>query len=382
MFLSVVRQVCAALTVALSVATMVVSAYAARQGETTRGEGASAPVPAAEATPPAASVGPTEAARFGQWATAAAVEVRADALEPAPTPTAPIRYVAPLDAAPVDSIGTVGRADLSPGPEIHPELIASVKPRPVNLQNLATGGLDVPLDQLAVMQQVSQMTGIPWQIFAAIAKVESNFGQNMATSSAGAIGYGQFLPAMWKVFGNGGDPYDFRDAIPAMGRYLVAAGAPRDIPGALYAYNHSWSYVDLVLAYAEAYGYQRTDGSHGLIWPVIGPISTYFSPGHPAIDIDQTANPRAPVRVAHDGVVYFVGGDPCCGYGRYVIVSAPSGIATLYAHLSVFTVRPGDTVRQGDQIGVVGCTGRCTGPHLHFEVIEGNQRRNPLQYLP
>jgi len=120
---------------------------------------------------------------------------------------------------------------------------------------------EIPPDQLEVMQQVSFQTGIPWQIFAAIAKVESDFGRNMATSSAGAIGYGQFMPATWAAYGTDGngdgiaDPYDFRDVIPAMARYLLANGAPADMPNALYAYNHSWAYVDHVLAYAAAYGY-------------------------------------------------------------------------------------------------------------------------------
>jgi len=120
---------------------------------------------------------------------------------------------------------------------------------------------EIPPDQLEVMQQVSLQTGIPWQIFAAIAKVESDFGRNMATSSAGAIGYGQFMPATWAAYGTDGngdgiaDPFDFHDVIPAMGRYLLANGAPADMPRALYAYNHSWAYVDRVLAYAAAYGY-------------------------------------------------------------------------------------------------------------------------------
>lgn len=114
---------------------------------------------------------------------------------------------------------------------------------------------EIPPDQLEVMQQVSLQTGIPWQIFAAIVKVESDFGRNMGTSEAGAIGYGQFLPETWARYGEGGDPYDFHDVIPAMGRYLLANGAPADMPRALYAYNHSWAYVDKVLAYAAAYGY-------------------------------------------------------------------------------------------------------------------------------
>ncbi len=120
---------------------------------------------------------------------------------------------------------------------------------------------EIPPDQLEVMQQVSLQTGIPLQILAAIAKVESDFGRNMATSSAGAIGYCQFMPATWTAYGGDGngdgiaDPYDFRDCIPAMGRYLMANGAPADLRRALYAYNHSWAYVEKVLAYAAAYGY-------------------------------------------------------------------------------------------------------------------------------
>jgi cell wall-associated NlpC family hydrolase len=113
----------------------------------------------------------------------------------------------------------------------------------------------VPPDQLEAMKQESLRTGIPWQVFAAIAKVESDFGRNMASSEAGAIGYGQFLPDTWVHYGEGGDPYNFRDVIPAMGRLLLASGAPADLPRALYAYNHSWSYVAKVLAYAAGYGY-------------------------------------------------------------------------------------------------------------------------------
>lgn len=114
---------------------------------------------------------------------------------------------------------------------------------------------EVPPDHLAVMTKVGAETGIPWQVLAAIARVESDFGRNMATSSAGAIGYGQFLPEMWAAYGGGGDPYDFHAAIPAMARYLLDHGAPADLRNALYAYNHSWDYVDTVLAHAAAYGY-------------------------------------------------------------------------------------------------------------------------------
>jgi hypothetical protein len=108
------------------------------------------------------------------------------------------------------------------------------------------------------MQQAASICGLPWQILAAVAKVESDFGRNMATSSAGAIGYGQFPPSTWATYGNGGNPYDYHDALPAMARYLCASGAPGDIRAALFAYNHAEWYVDQVLAIAIRYGYGQS----------------------------------------------------------------------------------------------------------------------------
>jgi hypothetical protein len=95
--------------------------------------------------------------------------------------------------------------------------------------------------------------GVPWQLLAAIARVESNFGRNMATSSAGALGYGQFLPSSWQAFGSEGNVYDYRDALPAMALYLCQAGLARDPRAALFAYNHADWYVDMVLDLAVRY---------------------------------------------------------------------------------------------------------------------------------
>lgn len=312
-----------------------------------------------------------------------AAPTQTEAADPIPTigPAPIVRYPAPLGATSVGSSGS-GRGDnLSVGFGVQP--ILSIPPRPVNPFNLVSDGLVIPLDQLVVMRQVGVETGVPWQILAGIAKVESNFGQNMTTSSAGAIGYGQFLPAMWEIFGEGGNPYDFNDVIPAMARYLLNAGAPDDIPGSLYSYNRSWAYVDLVLSYADAYGYRRAESTSSLIWPVLGPITTPFVPGdHYGIDIGQAETPGGAIRAAHDGVVLFAGGNACCGYGYYVTLVGASGIVTLYAHMESFAVVEGQTVRQGDRLGASGCTGRCTGPHLHFEVSEDGVRYDPLLYLP
>src|SRR5579864_1783384 len=95
--------------------------------------------------------------------------------------------------------------------------------------------------------------GVPWQLLAAIARVESDFGRNMSTSSAGAIGYGQFLPSSWQAFGSEGNAYDYRDALPAIALYLCQAGLERDPRVALFAYNHADWYVDMVLDLAVRY---------------------------------------------------------------------------------------------------------------------------------
>jgi murein DD-endopeptidase MepM/ murein hydrolase activator NlpD len=123
--------------------------------------------------------------------------------------------------------------------------------------------------------------------------------------------------------------------------------------------------------------------SAGLIWPVYGPISSYMDGSHPlGIDIDLYANPNAAIRAATSGRIIFAGGDPCCSYGLYVVLMSPNGIETLYAHFSSISVYAGQQVSQGTVLGYGGCTGYCTGNHLHFEVIDNGVRVNPLAYLP
>lgn len=69
------------------------------------------------------------------------------------------------------------------------------------------------------------------------------------------------------------------------------------------------------------------------------------------------------------------------GYGYYVEVDHSNGYKTRYAHASRLIAKVGDYVNAGDQIANVGCTGRCTGPHLHFEVVKNDKRQNPSTYL-
>jgi membrane-bound lytic murein transglycosylase B len=93
--------------------------------------------------------------------------------------------------------------------------------------------------------------GVPWHVLAAVNFVESAFGRVRSSSTAGAQGPMQFLPATWQAYGLGGDVHDPHDAILGAANYLRANGAPRDLERALLAYNHSPLYVDAVLRYAR-----------------------------------------------------------------------------------------------------------------------------------
>ncbi|HZP25741.1 MAG TPA: peptidoglycan DD-metalloendopeptidase family protein [Dehalococcoidia bacterium] len=123
--------------------------------------------------------------------------------------------------------------------------------------------------------------------------------------------------------------------------------------------------------------------SAGFIWPFIGPISSPFGDGrgHTGIDIDGFGREGSTIVAAAAGqVVYtaYLG----YGYGYHIIIDHGNGFSTLYAHLSDIWVSPGQYVAQGEGIGVIGCTGYCTGTHLHFEIRIGGVPVDPMGYLP
>jgi cell wall-associated NlpC family hydrolase len=111
-----------------------------------------------------------------------------------------------------------------------------------------------------IWQAAGNAYGIPWEVLAAINKVETNFGQNLGPSSAGAIGWMQFMPSTWARWGvdaNGdgvADPDNPTDAIFSAARYLAGCGGQFDIARAIYCYNHASWYVNEVLGLASLYG--------------------------------------------------------------------------------------------------------------------------------
>jgi murein DD-endopeptidase MepM/ murein hydrolase activator NlpD len=112
----------------------------------------------------------------------------------------------------------------------------------------------------ALWQQAGSAYGIPWQVLAAINKVESNFGRNMGPSSAGAVGWMQFMPSTWDRWGVDADgdgiadPWNPQDAVYAAARYLAASGGQHDISRAVLSYNHAQWYVDEVLQLSQTFG--------------------------------------------------------------------------------------------------------------------------------
>lgn len=114
------------------------------------------------------------------------------------------------------------------------------------------------------------------------------------------------------------------------------------------------------------------------VWPAAGRLTQGFVWYHPALDIANKAGPA--ILAADSGRVVSVIPQRF-GYGNHLIIDHGNGFQTLYAHLSSFTVSEGQTVGQGNVIGMMGSTGRSTGAHLHFEIRQNGAALNPLNFL-
>ncbi len=203
---------------------------------------------------------------------------------------------------------------------------------------------------------------MPWQILAAINEIETDYGRNLSVSSAGAVGWMQFMPATWKVWGvdaNGDgvrDPYNPVDAIFSAARYLAAAGAAKNLAGAIYAYNHAGWYVQSVLLRAKLIGGVPS----GLIGALTGLVQGHFPVaararyaddnvdalatrrvhgGNAAIAVDSGsaketsiyAKQGSPVIAVNDGKIVRVGHN--AGWGRFVQLQDETGNTYTYTHL-------------------------------------------------
>jgi murein DD-endopeptidase MepM/ murein hydrolase activator NlpD len=166
------------------------------------------------------------------------------------------------------------------------------------------------------------------------------------------------------------------DKAPAGGREADKAGGRSDAPPA-------GGQPDAPSADGDLQGTRPVSGacSSTLSSPVNGTVTSEFGPrwgrNHDGIDI--AAPTGTAVRAAACGSVTFAGTQS--GYGNIVCITHTNQFSTCYAHLSNFATSQGARVQAGQVIGYVGCTGSCTGPHLHFETRVNGQPQNPRGYM-
>ena len=155
------------------------------------------------------------------------------------TPTVPTRPLTRSNGTPAPSNPTLSLA--TPGAAA------------IGVPNFFIDKFRIPPFLLPIYQAAGTEYGVRWEVLAAINEIETDYGRNLNISSAGALGWMQFMPATWETYGvdaNGDglkDPFNPVDAIFAAARYLRAAGADQDLRRAIFAYNHADWYVDSVL---------------------------------------------------------------------------------------------------------------------------------------
>ena len=175
--------------------------------------------------------------------------------------------------------------------------------------------------------------------------------------------------------------YDAKGKLVRAGDMLYAAVSLSGSPIAMYRFDNGQGVVEYFNEKGESIkkallktpvdGAKITSGFGMRNHPILG-----FTKMHKGVDFGVPEG--TPIQAAGDGVVEMAGFNG--SYGNYVRLRHGSGMGTAYAHMSRIanTIRAGKHVSQGQVIGFVGSTGRATGPHLHYEVLKGNDQINPL----
>jgi murein DD-endopeptidase MepM/ murein hydrolase activator NlpD len=254
-------------------------------------------------------------------------------------------------------------ADGQPTPDNPGFSLALPGPAPIGVPNFFIDKFRIPPFLLPIYQAAGIQYGIRWEVLAAINEIETDYGRNLNVSSAGAVGWMQFMPSTWKQYGVDAnrdgrkDPFNPVDSIFAAARYLRAAGGEQDLKRAVFAYNHADWYVDSVLVRAQLIGGLPAD----LVGSLTGLTQGHF-PVHGkaryADDINEKAaakrskkanaavvvdsNPTrrginifakagSPVIATNDGVIKKVGHSH--RLGKYVVLQDVYGNTYTYGHL-------------------------------------------------
>src|SRR3954468_14469778 len=162
---------------------------------------------------------------------------------------------APAPDADADAGPRPGAADHAQPPAENNPTYSLAEPgaAKIGVPNFFIDRFRIPPFLLPIYQAAGTQYGIRWELLAAINEIETDYGRNLNVSSAGAVGWMQFIPSTWKMYGVDAnddklkDPYNPVDAIFSAARYLKAAGGDADIRRAIFAYNHAGWYVDSVL---------------------------------------------------------------------------------------------------------------------------------------
>jgi hypothetical protein len=241
-------------------------------------------------------------------------------------------------------------------------------PAPIGVPNFIITKFRIPPFLLPLYQAAGVQYGIRWEVLAAINEIETDYGRNLNVSSAGAVGWMQFLPSSWRTYGVDAnrdghkDPYNPVDAIFAAGRYLKAAGGDRSLRRAIFAYNHADWYVDSVLMRARLIAGMPADVVGSLTgltqghFPVhaksryaddlqekdVRKLGRKVRRAHNAAKLVESQDHRrsinifsrrnAPVIAVNDGVVKKVGQN--ARLGRYIVLQDVYGNRYTYAHLA------------------------------------------------
>ena len=208
-----------------------------------------------------------------------------------------------------------------------------VRRRPPGVPNFIIRKFRVPPFLLPIYQAAGIEYGIRWEVLAAINEIETDYGRNLNVSSAGAVGWMQFIPSTWRMYGTDAnddgrkDPYNPVDAIFAAARYLSAAGYEDDVRRAIFAYNHADWYVDSVLLRARLIAGVPADLVGSLTGLTEGRFPVYARARYAddsrgprradAANLDRAsrgigifARQGAPVVAVNDGVIRKVGREP------------------------------------------------------------------------
>jgi hypothetical protein len=268
--------------------------------------------------------------------------------------------------------------DVAPTPSTPGYTIAPAGPAPVGVPSFFIDQFRIPPFLLPIYQAAGIQYSVPWQVLAAINEIETDYGRNLNVSSAGALGWMQFMPPSWEAYGvdaNGdgvADPYNPVDAIFAAARYLKAAGAETDLPRAIFAYNHADWYVESVLLRARVIGGMPADlvgsltgltqghfpvaaratyadglDARAATRPVEGTNAAVPVEGDPSRrSINVFARRGAPVIAVNDGRVVRLGEN--ARLGRFVVLQDVYGNRYAYSHLgSVAAKYPVPKPRKG-----------------------------------